>query len=57
MKKNWEDWAKQNNVRIYNFVNHFDYVKNLNKQNRLKIIDKYYHELDMHFNALGSDLF
>tara|TARA_Y100000996_G_C22542505_1_gene650529 strand:+ start:218 stop:1303 length:1086 start_codon:yes stop_codon:yes gene_type:complete len=56
-EKNWEDWSQQNDVQIYNFVNHFDYVKNLSKQDRLTIIDKYYHKLDMHFNAAGSDLF
>ncbi len=56
-EKNWEDWSQYNNVPIYNFVSHFDYVKNLSKKNRLIVIDKYYHKLDMHFNPEGSDLF
>ena len=53
----WEDWSKKNNIRIYNFVSYFDYVKKLKKLDRLTIIDEYYHELDMHFNKKGSDLF
>jgi len=56
-EKTWENWAKENNVDIFNSVKIFNFVKNLNKKERLQIISKYYFELDMHFNEEGSEFF
>ena len=58
-EKTWENWAAQNEVPIYNYVKEFEYIKDLNLDvtERLKIIDKHFKKLDMHFNENGNLLF
>lgn len=53
----WENWAKDNNVKIFNAVSIFNFVNNMSKKERLEVINRYYHDLDMHFNKNGAELF
>ena len=53
----WENWAKDNNVKIFNAVNIFNFISDMSKKERLEVIKKYYHDLDMHFNKNGAELF
>ena len=54
-EKTWENWATENNVFLYNYVEKFSFIKdlNLNEEERLKIIDSNFYKLDMHFNKKG----
>ncbi len=56
-EKTWENWAKKNDIDIFNSVEIFSFAKDLNKKERIEIINKYYFNLDMHFNIKGSNLF
>ena len=52
--KIWSDFSKKNNI---NFINYFPYFfkKNLNLEERIKIIKKYYIPFDIHFNSKGNE--
>jgi len=53
--KIWEDWAKKNNV---DFINYFpDFIKkDLNENQKLEVLKKYYIHGDVHFNEGGNKI-
>jgi len=54
--KIWDDWTKKNEIDFFNLFPRLVNEK-ITAKEKLEIIDEYYIKHDMHFNAIGHEMF